>query len=129
MNASIHHEMLTPLAINVELADRLQQQVTSDEHKDMAQVLIVNSKIIMFHVNDLLDSKVIQVGKFVPAKTHQYVGKTIQEITNIISWTLKQSNLEIEFQNTDDHYELLFDKRRLQQVLLNLLSNAIKFQM
>ena len=129
MNASIHHEMLTPLAINVELADRLQQQVTSDEHKDMAQVLIVNSKIIMFHVNDLLDSKVIQVGKFVPEKTHQYVGKTIQEITNIISWTLKQSNLEIEFQNTDDHYELLFDKRRLQQVLLNLLSNAIKFQM
>ena len=36
MNASIHHEMLTPLAINVEVADRLKEQVTSNDLKDMA---------------------------------------------------------------------------------------------
>ena len=84
----------------------------------------------MFHVNDLLDSKIVQSGKFFPVRTYQFVGRTIQEIIHMMQWTLKKRDLVIEFQNTqEDHYQLLFDKRRLQQVLLNLLSNAIKFQM
>jgi len=28
----------------------------------------------MFHANDLLDSKIMQNGKFEPSKTYQYVG-------------------------------------------------------
>ena len=74
MNASIHHEMLTPLAINVEVADRLKEQVQGDDLKDMAEVIVVNSKIVMFHANDLLDSKIMQNGKFEPSQTYQYVG-------------------------------------------------------
>ena len=52
----------------------------------------------------------------------------MQEIVDMMRWTLDRSNLKIEFikDGEETHY-LNFDKRRLQQVLLNLLSNAIKF--
>ena len=70
MTASTHHEMLTPLAINVEVAGRLIHQSDDGELKDMAQLILVNSKIVMLHANDLLDHKMIQNGNFVPSTTY-----------------------------------------------------------
>ena len=89
MTASTHDKMLNPLAINVEVAERLIQQSDDGELKDMAQVILVNSKIVMFHANDVLDHKMIQNGNFVPSKSYQFVSQTVLEIVQMMGWTLK----------------------------------------
>ena len=91
-------------------------------------MLVVNSKLVRFHANDLLDHRVIQSGKFVPSPTVSVVEDAILEITEMMNWNLQNRNLKIDFiQEKEETHHLSFDKRRLQQVLLNLLSNAIKF--
>ena len=91
-------------------------------------MIVVNSKLVRFHANDLLDHRVIQSGKFVPSLSVSSVEDAISDITEMMNWNTQKQNLKIEFRRKNKELQhLSFDKRRLQQVLLNLLSNAIKF--
>ena len=80
--------------------------------------------MLMLHAQDLLDKRVIENGGFVAEYTQNSLTETIFQIVNMIQQT--QNQLEIDYIYTKRH-KLIFDKRRLQQVLLNLLSNATKF--
>ena len=82
--------------------------------------------MLMLHAQDLLDQRVIESGYFVPSLYMDSVSDAIQEIVNMVRLTLTQSKLTIEY-ISNKHHQMMFDKRRLQQVLLNLLTNAIKF--
>ena len=66
LNASIHHEMLTPLGNNVQVATELQKQIKDPDHLEMIRIVHVNSKLAQLHANDLLDHRIIQNGQFVP---------------------------------------------------------------
>ena len=96
----------------------------------MAQIILVSSNQVLLHSNDLLDQRVIQNNCFVPNYTSGSVPEAINEIVKLARYQLKNRPLDIE---ADVSYvrhlfpELLFDRRRLQQVLSNLLSNATKF--
>ena len=91
-------------------------------------MIIVNSKLIRFHANDLLDHRIIESGQFVPSLSVSSVGDVMEEIIEMMNWNIQKRNLKIQFiQEQKGPQYLSFDKRRLQQVLLNLLSNAIKF--
>ena len=91
-------------------------------------MVVINSKLIRFHANDLLDHRVIQSGHFEPSPIVSSVEDSILEIVDMMNWTLGHRNLKIDFiRQSIEARRLYFDKRRLQQVLLNLLSNAIKF--
>ena len=80
--------------------------------------------MLMLHAQDLLDKRVIENGGFVAEYTQNSLTETIFQIVNMVQQT--QNQLEIDYIYTKRH-KLIFDKRRLQQVLLNLLSNATKF--
>ena len=54
------------------------------------------------------------------------IHKAIKEIISLVKLTTTK-NVEIVLGNKIQKREFLFDKQRLQQVVLNLLSNAIKF--
>ena len=77
-------------------------------------MMVINSKLVRFHANDLIDHRVIQSGKFIPSLSISSVEAAMQEIIDMMSWTLDRSNLKIEFikDSSVTHY-LNFDKRRL----------------
>ena len=70
MNASMHHEILTPLKVIVQIAERLKTLQDFTQLKEMAQIVSVSSKLVLFHANDLLDHRIIQNGSFAPAYSH-----------------------------------------------------------
>ena len=81
----------------------------------------------MLHAQDLLDQRIIESGYFVPTLYLDSVSDAIREIVDMARLTLTSRVLTIEY-ITNKRHNMMFDKRRLQQVLLNLISNAIKFQ-
>ena len=125
----MHHEILTPLKVNIHIAEKLSKLEDTSQLKEMAQIISVSSKLVLFHANDLLDHRIFESGKFVPAYQFASVSNALVEIVEMMRWTVQNTSLDIQFTSDQNdmgmHY---FDKRRLQQVLLNLLSNAVKFQ-
>ena len=66
LNRSIHHEMLGPLKANVEVAENLIRHLDDPQCREMAQIIEISSKLILFHANDLLDQRFLQNGYFSP---------------------------------------------------------------
>ena len=61
LNATVHHEMLSPLKSNVLLSKRLLKETTLDNQKvkEMIKTLSVSSELLLHHSNDLLDYRII----------------------------------------------------------------------
>ena len=54
LSASVHHEMIGPLRSNVQLAESLVESLTNDSLKKKAELVLITSKLVLFHADDLL---------------------------------------------------------------------------
>jgi signal transduction histidine kinase len=82
-----------------------------------------------FLVQDFLDYSQIKAGKF---RVNKKSFKLRQAVENVVSFQaksaqMKQTKLEVEFENIPEDLQIISDEQRLMQVLLNLQSNALKF--
>ena len=60
LSASVHHEMLSPLRINVEVAKHLIDHISNPSLKEKAELILISSKLVLFHADDLLDLQFLQ---------------------------------------------------------------------
>ena len=64
--ANVSHELRTPLALIVGPAERLLRSAPAlepDEQRETAQVIVRNARMLLKHVNDLLDISKLEAGK------------------------------------------------------------------
>ena len=59
MTASMHHEIMTPLKVNISIAEKLSTLKDITDLKEMAQMISISSKLLLFHANDMLDHRII----------------------------------------------------------------------
>ena len=59
LNASMQHEILTPLKINLQVAEGLSELKDLQKVREMAQVISASCKIMLFHANNSLDHLLI----------------------------------------------------------------------
>ena len=64
LNATVHHEMMSPLKANVKLSKDLRNKLINPRHKKMADLIYSSSSLILLHASDLLDQRVIEKGYF-----------------------------------------------------------------
>ena len=95
MNASMHHEILTPLKVNIQIAEKLSKLQDITQLKEMAQIVSVSSKLVLFHANDLLDHRIFESGNFAPAYIYASVSNALFEIVEMMRWTIQNLNLDI----------------------------------
>ena len=56
LNASVHHEMIVPLQVNVEMAHRLKKKLKKFVHeKQLVENILISSKLVLLHAHDFLD--------------------------------------------------------------------------
>ena len=95
LNASMQHEILTPLKINLKVAEGLSELKDLHKVREMAQVISVSCKIMLFHTNNSLDQLLIQNGNFKPDLKYCSVSMAILEVVELVRWTIKSKDLDI----------------------------------
>ena len=95
LNASMQHEILTPLKINLQVAEGLSELKDLQKVREMAQVISASCKIMLFHANNSLDHLLIQNGNFKPDLEYCSVSDAILEVVELVRWTIKSKDLDI----------------------------------
>lgn len=127
--SSISHEFRTPLASIIGFAET----IDSDPHlpdstkKEFNAIILSEAKRLAKLINDVLDVSKIESGKIVLNKQNFNLVKVIQNILAQISQRIKEKNIFLSVDISDDEIIIFADEERIKQVFENILDNAIKF--
>ncbi len=126
--AVMSHEMRTPLNGMLGTLELFDQAALDPRHRRYLRIIRNSGRLLLNHVNDVLDISRLDAGKMKMNKTRFDLVALLQEIidgqagraqTNGNVLTLAPLNPML--------HEAYSDPDRLRQVLLNLVGNAIKF--
>ncbi len=125
----ISHELRTPLssihgaltAIEDGTAGRVNSQVMR-----LIRIAVDNSTRLMRLINDILDWKKLEAGKFKLSLSNFDPGNTVTSVINELQATAETQGVEL-VSRIMPHHEVFADQDRIIQVLSNLTANAIKF--
>ena len=125
--ANVSHELRTPLALILAPAERMQADLAPDDpHRRDLEVVLRNARVLLAHVNDLLDSSKIEASKL----ELEYSDLDLSHLVRLVANNFETLAVDRSVQFVvvaPDLVHAQVDSPRLQQVLLNLLSNAFKF--
>lgn len=125
--ANVSHELRTPLALILGPTQRLQKSESLNEaQRRDVEVMDRNARILLKHVNDLLDISKLEAGKM----GLNYADIDLAQMLRLSAANFEGVAVERQISLTVETPEFLharIDAEKLQRVVLNLLSNAFKF--
>lgn len=125
----VSHELRTPMTsikASLILLEREKAGVLPEEAQDLIQIARKESDRLIRLVNDMLDIKIIEVGKLQLSRQQLSPSLLINESLALAKTLALENDIQLNsLINTDDR--ILADKDRILQVLTNLVSNALKF--
>jgi signal transduction histidine kinase len=124
--ANVSHELRTPLGLILGPARRLlERSRRSDEERTALEMIARNARLLLKHVNDLLDVARIEAGEVKIRYEDTDVAKVLREIAANFDAVAKERGIRFEVLAEPRRANL--DPEKFSRVLLNLLSNAFKF--
>jgi signal transduction histidine kinase len=125
--ANISHELRTPLALILGPAERLEQSpnLTADERRQLA-VISRNARILLKHVNDLLDVSRLEAGKLDLDYRRADLSVLVRRVASNFDVLAEEKQIQFTV-DTPPSLRAELDVDHIQKVLTNLLGNAFKF--
>ena len=125
--ANMSHELRTPLALILGSSERLITDIDlSAETRHNAEVVARNARLLLRHVNDLLDVAKLEARKmqvqYEPVDLAELVRHTAEHFD-----ALAMERKVAYVVRTPETLGAQLDAEKVQRVLLNILSNAFKF--
>ena len=126
--AVMSHEMRTPLNGMLGTLELMQDTHLSSRQRQYLDIIGTSGKMLLHHVNDVLDISRLDSGKF-------EIGLNRFDLTELMIQTCNSqrpsaeanaNRLKMSFDNVDNQI-VIGDDVRLRQIILNILGNAIKF--
>jgi signal transduction histidine kinase len=125
--SNVSHELRTPLALILGSIERnLVHKNLDESYKNTLDHIQRNARIVLKHVNDLLDIAKLEVGKM----SLKYVDLDVSTLTRFAASNFQSLAAERGHQfavETPKHLRAQIDPDKFQRILTNLLSNAFKF--
>ncbi len=125
--ANVSHELRTPLALILGPVERLKRAETDQaERSEIAEMIARNARMLLKHVNDLLDISKLEAGKL-------HIELRATDVAALLRFVLSHfevlaSERQIDFSvQVPEHLLEAVDPEKLERVLMNLVSNAFKF--
>lgn len=124
--ANVSHELRTPLTLILGPAEKLLMSggLNEKQIRDL-NVIMRNARILLKHVNDLLDVAKLESGKFTPAFAVTDLEKIIRLAASYFEGLASEKSIELKIRAKQVLAEV--DSEMIQRVVLNLLGNAFKF--
>ena len=126
--ANVSHELRTPLALILGPARRLIDDhgtMSLAERREAGEVVARNARMLLKHVNDLLDMSRIEAKKLKIDLVDTDVAALVRFVTSHFSVLAVER--DIQFAVDAEACVAAVDAEKLQRVLMNLVGNAFKF--
>lgn len=127
--ANISHEIRTPLNAVLGFSQLIandQIELTAEERKQYADLIMTNGNMLLKLVDDVLDMSKIEAGKLKFNIGEHDVVALLNTAAKIAETNNKSADVEIRFVTNLSHLTIETDRERLLQVLANLTTNAKK---
>ena len=125
--ANVSHELRTPLTLVLGPADNLIAQCPpGDPRRRDLEVIRRNARLLLSHVNDLLDVSKLEAGKIELDYREVDLGHLVRLVGAHLATAVADRGITFTVR-ADERVPAQIDPGRVQQVLLNLVSNAAKF--
>lgn len=127
--ANISHEIRTPLNAVLgfsQLFANDQIEMSAEERKQYAELIMTNSNMLLKLVDDVLDMSKIEAGKLKFNIGEHDVVALVNTAAKIAETNRKSDDVEIRVATSISHLTIETDRERLLQVLANLTTNAKK---
>jgi signal transduction histidine kinase len=128
--AAITHDLRTPLTIIAWSAERLVKAAPGtlgERQASLLENIRMNTGRLLSLVSQLLDLGKLKTGKLHLDLDPTDVASLVQEAVDEIRPWAEDRSLRLATAVSDSIPKLLFDPKRIHQVLVNLLANAVKF--
>ncbi len=125
--ANVSHELRTPLTLILGPAEKIKESsnLSAIQKFDM-EVIIRNARLLLKHVNDLLDVARLEAGKITPSYVEFNLSMMIKAIGCNFEGLAREKNITLGT-NVPDSLLVQADPNMIQRVILNLVGNAFKF--
>lgn len=126
---SVSHNLKTPLNSITGLVSLMNEIVLNTEALQYLSNIKVNSDILLFEINNMLDYANYKKSSLKPKIEHFSLPHLINELLPLFELSIYEKKLRFQKKiklSTEQQF-LISDSYRLKQVLYNLLSNAFKF--
>ncbi len=127
--ANVSHELRTPLALILGPAERLiadDGALDLGERREAGQVVARNARMLLKHVNDLLDMSKLEAGKLKIELRDTDVAALVRFLASHFAVLAADRGIEFAV-DADEACVAAVDPDKLQRVVMNLLGNAFKF--
>ncbi|KAJ0031590.1 hypothetical protein Pint_12586 [Pistacia integerrima] len=127
MLATMSHEIRSPLAGVVSMAEILSHTNLDHEQRNLLSVMMSSGDLVLQLINDILDLSKVESGVMKLEATKFRPREVVKHVLQTAAASL-QKLLTLEGHIADDvPIEVIGDVLRIRQILTNLISNAIKF--
>ncbi len=127
MFANVSHELRTPLTLIMgPVEELLNQGHLTKLQRDNLNLILRNARILLKHVNDLLDVARFESGKMSINFSEFDLGKLVRLTASHFESAMASKSIKL-IVKTPDHLKIQADAEKIQRILMNLLSNAMKF--
>gem|GEM_PF-643913 len=127
--ANMSHEIRTPMNAILGFSQLLNESnITADEMNQYITIINKSSGQLLNLIDDILKISQIEAGIVTIQPEEVNLTKTLNEIYQFFSLTIKQKGIQFYLDLPANRVENIFvDASRFKQIQINLISNAIKF--
>jgi signal transduction histidine kinase len=124
---NISHELRTPLALILGPVEKmLSGNDISNFYKEDLKIIQQNARMLLKHVNNLLDLSKLEAGKLKLNYTYFDLSQMVNITASYFETFAKEQNINLKI-HCNKSLSVQGDPEKIERVLINLFSNAFKF--
>jgi signal transduction histidine kinase len=127
--ATMSHELRTPLTGLLGMAELLcEPQVSDDERKEFAQIILSSGRSLLALLNDILDLSKVEAGRLEIALADFQPAPLLEELAVLFTEPARAKGVQITARwEGPPQVQYVSDPIRVRQMVTNLVANAVKF--
>lgn len=123
---NVSHELRTPLALILGPTEKLLSNDNLPETDQKLKLIQKNARVLLKHVNNLLDLSRLEVGKLRINYVNINLSNTVKIVCSYFESLAAQKNINFNI-TTPKKLTAQADPEKIERILMNLLSNAFKY--